>query len=35
MPEWAQLIYLLMAAVLVGPAAIAIIVRWFKRPPRD
>jgi hypothetical protein len=36
MPEWARVIYLLLAAVLVAPAALAIIARWIRRrPPRD
>lgn len=35
MPEWARVIYLLLAAVLVAPAAFAIIARWIRRPPRD
>lgn len=35
MPEWARVIYLLLAAVLVAPAAFAIIARWVRRRPRD
>ncbi len=35
MPDWARVIYLLLAAVLVAPAAFAIIARWLRRPPRD
>jgi len=34
MPDWARLIYLLLAAALVAPAAFAIIARWMRRPPR-
>lgn len=33
MPEWARLVYLLMAAVIVAPAAFAIIARWTRRRP--
>lgn len=35
MPEWARLVYLLLAAVIVAPAALSIIARWFRRRPPE
>lgn len=31
MPDEARIVYLLMAAALVAPAAFAVIKRWFDR----
>lgn len=31
MPDWMRIIYLLLAALLVAPAAFAVIRRWFGR----
>ncbi len=34
MPDWLQVIYLLMAAAIVGPSAFAILRRWLGRRDR-
>lgn len=34
MPDWLQVIYLLMAAAIVAPSAFAVIRRWLSRRDR-
>lgn len=31
MPDEARLVYLLLCLALIAPAAVAVIVRWFRR----
>lgn len=35
MPDWLQVIYLLMAAAIVAPSAFSIIRRWMSRRDKD
>lgn len=35
MPDWLQVVYLLMAAAIVGPSAFAILRRWMNRRDDD